>query len=35
MIAYESKSLNGMKGIVENDVAIGSAKAERIDRDPS
>lgn len=35
MIAYEPKSLNGMEGIVEDDVAIGSAKAERIDRDPS
>ena len=35
MNVYESKSLNGMEGIVEDDVAIGSAKAERIDRDPS
>ncbi len=35
MIAHEPKSLNGMEGIIEHDVAVGSAKAERIDRDPS
>lgn len=31
MIFYEPKGLNGMEGIVEDDVTISSAKAERID----
>jgi hypothetical protein len=31
MIAYKPKSFNGMEGVIEDDVAIGSAKAERID----
>ena len=28
MISYKPKSLNGVKSIVEDDVAVGSAKAE-------
>lgn len=35
VMTYDPKSFNGMKSIVEDDVAVGSTKAERIDRDPS